>query len=93
MGDFNAHNKLWGGTTSDTRGRVIEEFITVQELCLLNDGQFTYTHPDCGISTATDLSIGHPSVLFYYSWHCHEDTCGGDHYPLILLEMFTGAFT
>ena len=87
LGDFNAHNPLWGGDTLDRRGRVIEKFISDHELCLWNDGQFTYTHPGYGTSTAIDLSICHPSVLLDYSWHRHEDTCGSDHYPLILKSL------
>ena len=37
LGDFNSHNTLWGCNTSNQRGRLVEDFITKQDLCLFND--------------------------------------------------------
>ena len=38
LGDFNAHNPLWGSENLTLKGRVIETFITQNDLCLFNDG-------------------------------------------------------
>ena len=84
LGDFNAHNILWGGESTDSRGKRIEDFLSKHQLCLWNDGCPTYIHPGSGSQTAIDLSVCHPSLLLDYSWSTHEDTCGSDHLPLIL---------
>jgi len=55
LGDFNAHNPMWGGDRIDTRGKMVENFISNHHLCLFNDGQPTYIHPGYGTSTAIDL--------------------------------------
>ena len=36
MGDFNAHNPLWGSGRQDSRGKVVERFLLSSRLCLLN---------------------------------------------------------
>ena len=38
MGDFNAHNTLWGNINSDRRGRLLEIIITQKGLNLMNNG-------------------------------------------------------
>ena len=36
LGDFNAHNPLWGSEYQTPKGKVIETFISQDELCLFN---------------------------------------------------------
>ena len=42
LGDFNAHNTIWGGDTTDSRGRSIEDFLANNNLCIWNDERPTY---------------------------------------------------
>ena len=44
LGDFNGHNILWGGQNNDSRGEliVIENFITKNDICIMNDKSYTY---------------------------------------------------
>ena len=84
LGDFNAHNTLWGDTNTDQKGSIIEEFLNIHQLCLWNDGTPTYLHPASGTKTCIDLSISHSSLHLDYTWHVHEDTCGSDHFPILL---------
>ena len=44
IGDFNAHHPLWGSSTDDTRGRIVEEFLTTNNLIILNNGSSTRIH-------------------------------------------------
>ena len=37
LGDFNSHNPLWGSEHLTPKGRVIENFISHNDLCLYND--------------------------------------------------------
>ena len=85
MGDFNAHNPLWGSNNTNDRGKKIEEdFLAQENLCFLNDGSDTYLHPGYGSYSSIDLSICDPSLLLDYSWQVHDDLCGSDHFPIII---------
>ena len=45
LGDFNGHNILWGGQNNDSRGELIENFITKNDICIMNDKSYTYHSP------------------------------------------------
>ena len=57
LGDFNGHNPIWGGNSIDTRGRLIEDFITQERLNCLNDGRPTHES-----GSSIDLSICTPDI-------------------------------
>ena len=41
LGDFNGHNILWGGQDNDSSGELIENFITKNDICIMNDKSYT----------------------------------------------------
>ena len=84
MGDFNGHNVIWGSDDVNERGRIIENFINKNNLCLFNDNKPTYLHPATGTYTSLDLSICYPTLLLDYEWKVHDDLCGSDHFPIFL---------
>ena len=85
LGDFNAHNHLWGSTNITSRGRLIENFINHHNLSLLNDGSPTYLHPATGSLTNIDLAICDPSLSIDFSnWKVHSSLCGSDHFPILI---------
>ena len=55
LGDFNAHNSLWGCADFNRKGHILENFIDKKNLCILNDKSKTYIHPATGASSAIDL--------------------------------------
>ena len=61
-GGFNGHSMTWGCDKNNSRGDKIDEFIMDNNICLLNDGSYTYWHPATGTLTAIDLSICSPSI-------------------------------
>ena len=63
LGDFNAHNVVWGSDSDNNRGNVIYKFISDNNLCLMNDGSYTYLHPGSGTFTAIDLSLCTPGIF------------------------------
>ena len=63
VGDFNGHNILWGCKDNNPKGNIIEEFITKNDLCLMNDKSYTYLHTATGKFSSLDLSLCHPSLL------------------------------
>ena len=84
LGDFNSHNPLWGSEHLTPKGRLIENFISKNDLCLYNDGSYTFLHSGNGTYSAIDLSFASPSLFDRFSWEVHDDCCGSDHFPVIL---------
>ena len=48
LGDFNGHHTMWGCRDIDPRGRIIEDFLSEENLCIFNDDTTTYLHPASG---------------------------------------------
>ena len=62
LGDFNGHNVLWGSKDNDPRGDLTEDFITQNDICLMNDKSNTFLDSGKGTFSALNLSICHPSL-------------------------------
>jgi len=86
MGDLNGHNPLWGSDHEDNKGRVIETLMANNNLCVFNDGSHTYQHPATGTTSALDLSIADPVLYNDFTWSVHDDQCGSDHWPTVLVS-------
>ena len=84
LGDFNAHNPMWGSTSINNKGNVTEKFIDNLQLCLLNDKSSTYLHPATGSFSCIDLSLAHPSIYLDFAWSVLDEQYGSDHFPLLL---------
>ena len=84
LGDFSGHNLLWGCNDIDTRGELIEEFITKNDICLMNDKSKTYLYSGKGTFSSIYLSLFHPSLYLDYNWSVCEDQPGSDHFPIII---------
>ena len=61
-GDFNGHSMTWGCDKNNSRGDIIGDFITENNICLLNDDSYTYLHPATGTFTTIDLSLCSPDI-------------------------------
>ena len=68
IGDFNAHNTLWGNQSIDAKGKIVEHIINENNICLFNDQSSTYMHPASGSQTSIDLSICSPSPFMDITW-------------------------
>lgn len=87
LGDFNGHNFIWGSSDVNEKGRIIENFINQNNLCLFNSKTPTYLHPATGTYSSLDLSICYPTLLLDYEWVVHDDLCGSDHFPIFLKNI------
>jgi hypothetical protein len=87
LGDFNAHNPLWGSSHMTPRGKQIEEIIGHHDLCFLNDGSATYVHPANGTTSCIDLALCHPQIYIDFDWSALEDSHGSDHFPTIIVPV------
>ena len=72
-GDFNGHRVTWGCDKNNSRGDRIDYFITDNNVCLLNDGSYTYLHQATGTFTAIDLSLCSPDILMEIDFMVESD--------------------
>ena len=93
LGDFNSHNPLWGSDHLSPKGRVIESFISQNDLCLYNDGSSTFIHSGNGTYSAIYLSFASPTLFDRFSWDVHDDCSGSDHFPFILRAVKNDDYT
>jgi len=84
LGDFNAHHSLWGCSSQNSKGNLIENLLLNHPLTILNNKQHTYIHPATGSSSAIDLTFVTPSLSLNYSWKPLDDLHGSDHLPILL---------
>ena len=84
MGDFNSHNILWGSRTTNNRGQTLEKIINNNNLCLHNWKVQTHLSSSSGTFSAIDLTLSDPATFIEYNWRVHEDSCGSDHFPIII---------
>ena len=89
LGDFNGHNVLWGSKDIDDRGELIEDFITKNDICLMNDKSNTFLDSGKGTFSALDLSLCHPSLYLDFDWSVCEDQHGSDHFPIVIESIET----
>ena len=89
LGDFNGHNTLWRCSENNSRGTLIEDFITKNDICLMNDKSYTYIHPATGKSSSLDLSLCHPSLYLDFEWNVNDDQHGSDHFPVVIESIIS----
>lgn len=81
--DANAHHPAWGSVNSDSRGTYIQQWLTENNLHLLNTSEPTYLRHN-GTFSCIDLSIASDDIALSISWQAHHDPCTSDHFPLIM---------
>ena len=84
LGDFNGHNVLWSSNDIDPRGELIENFITKNDICLMNDKSHTYLDSGKGTFSSIDLSLCHPSIFLDYGSSIYEDQHRNDHFQIVI---------
>ena len=61
-GDFNGYHKKWDGRDMNPRSKIIEDFLSNENLCILNDDSITYLHPASESASSIDLSLCDPDI-------------------------------
>ncbi|KAI5735926.1 hypothetical protein M8J77_024290 [Diaphorina citri] len=89
VGDFNAHNPLWGSLTRSNEGKEVERFIlNHSDLNLLNTGEATHFNLSYCTESAIDLSFCSSSIYPDLKWSVTDDLCFSDHFPILLTHDF-----
>lgn len=83
MGDLNAHSDIWGGRSTDLRGKVLIDIIGNLGLTIWNDDSMTFFCPANGNQSAVDLTLS-SDPLTNLHWSVDNDLHGSDHYPIFL---------
>ena len=52
-------------------------------MCLLNNGTLM-SPPSSGNHSVIDLTICNPTVYMDFTWKVYNDTCGSDHFPILI---------
>ena len=84
LGDFNAHNPLWGGQILDNKGKIIEDLLDSNNIMLFNDGTMTFHNIATNQFSALDLSICSSNIYLDFNWCVNDYLNGSDHYPIHL---------
>lgn len=89
LGDFNAHSpNWWRGQQLNRRGKKLEDFISANNLVILNKNQPTYFSTSHNTETAIDLSLCSPLLGTWFDWNIDSDIYDSDHYPILLQFTF-----
>ena len=84
LGDFNAHNPLWGSDNINSKGKIIEDLLSKSNLSILNDGSPTYLDIGNHTESMIDLSLCSPDLTSDSLWSTINDPHHSDHYPIYI---------
>ncbi|KAJ8911000.1 hypothetical protein NQ315_011265 [Exocentrus adspersus] len=84
MGDFNAHNDLWGSLRIDTRGRDLEKWLDRPGIACINKGSKTHFNTISNTFSAIALIIVTSQLLSKLAWSVDEDLQNSDHFPVLI---------
>ncbi|XP_072403106.1 uncharacterized protein [Diabrotica undecimpunctata] len=84
LGDFNAHNIIWGSDHTSVRGSSIADILDQLNINFLNDGSPTRFNISTGYSSCIDLTLCDPNLAHCLSWDAQTYTYGSDHFPILI---------
>ena len=79
LGDFNAHNRIWGEQQTIFRTREMEHIINISNLNILNTGQPTHVS-----GSAIDLTVTSLEIASACMWEVYPSVLSSDHHPIIV---------
>lgn len=92
IGDVNAHSCVWGSHDTNARGRIIDNIINDNGLCILNNGDNIFFHEPTGTFHAIDLAICSPSLYTFFNFWVGNDLYSSDHFP-VFISLTSGVST
>ena len=80
LADTNARSKLWYDTINNERGKILEEFLTVKSLHIINENKDIPTFETIRGRSWVDLTITNDQLLRHVTeWKIEEDESCSDH--------------
>ena len=88
LGDLNGHSPLWGSSYVNSKGKVIENFLINNNMCIYNDKSITYISDTyAGTKSSLDLSLATPEIFLDFEWQVLNDQHGSDHFPILISAL------
>ena len=84
----NGHHYNWGSYYCDQRGRLIDQWITDNNLSLINTGEPTFIHSNCNL-THIDLAVTSNDIAPLLTWNPLPDAYTSDHFPITIASTLT----
>ena len=81
--DVNGHHTSWGSQTPNSRGNIINQWITGNDLALLNSMEPTYEASN-GNFTHIDITTCTTNISLQFEWEVYHDNVTSDHFPIII---------
>ena len=75
--------------TGGVKTMTTEDFITKNDICLMNDKSNTFLDSGNSTLSALDLSLCHLSLNLDFEWSVCEDQHGSDHFPIVIESIQT----
>lgn len=72
-GDFNVHKPVWGSQTTNNRGNIIHNFLTLNDIFLINSNKNTHLNMSNGNFSAIDLTFCSPNIAHKLKWQPEND--------------------
>ena len=66
LDDFNGHHKKWDGRDMNPRSKILEDVLSDESLCILNDDSITDLHPASESASSIALSLCDPDIIDRY---------------------------
>lgn len=83
-GDFNAHNPIWGSSSIDARGRIIDRILMNNDITYLNTGDGTYFNSRSQTFSCIDLTLCSPQLASKFHWSPLSNLYNSDHFPILI---------
>lgn len=85
LGDMNAHHPMWYDTRPvNERGDIIVDFITENDIALLDKNKMTSIWKVDKTFSHIDLSICSTELLTRFHWDVYEEPLNSDHFPILI---------
>lgn len=84
LGDMNAKSPIWGETTTNNRGKIIEQILLEEPISLMNDNSPTHFHIQTGTYSTIDLSICSSESILDFDYRVLDSRHDSDHYPICI---------
>ena len=82
LGDFNAHNPLWGSKRMSTKGRMLEKILDRYNLLCLNEKEETHYRAVYDCKMTIDLTLANIMIVPELKWSKEYKLRGSDLSPL-----------
>jgi len=84
LGDFNAHNKKWNCSNTDTNGTRLDYSIELKNLFLHNTNSATHINLYNGSKSNIDLILSSTLISDKINTEVADKTYGSDHFPITI---------